>query len=29
MVNPDTTISFPFSVSVTPEASLSKNASLK
>jgi type IV pilus assembly protein PilM len=29
MVNPDTTISFPFSISVTPEASLSKNASLK
>jgi hypothetical protein len=28
-VNTDSTISFPFSVSVTPEASLSKNASLK
>ena len=28
-VNPDTTISFPFSVSVTPNASLGKNASLK
>ena len=29
MVNPDTTISFPFGVSVTPNASLDKNASLK
>ncbi len=29
VVNPDSTISFPFSVSVTPAASLSKNASLK
>jgi type IV pilus assembly protein PilM len=29
VVNPNTTISFPFSISVTPEASLSKNASLK
>jgi len=28
-VNPDTTITFPFTVSVTPDASLSKNASLK
>ena len=27
--NPDSTISFPFTVSVTPNASLSKNASLK
>jgi len=29
VVNPNTTISFPFSISVTPEASLDKNASLK
>jgi len=29
MVDPDSTISFPFTVSVTPAASLSKNASLK
>jgi type IV pilus assembly protein PilM len=28
-VNPDSTISFPFTVSITPTASLSKNASLK
>jgi hypothetical protein len=28
-VNPDSTISFPFTVSITPNASLSKNASLK
>ena len=28
-VDPDTTISFPFTVSVTPAASLGKNASLK
>ncbi len=28
-VNPDSTISFPFTISVTPSASLSKNASLK
>jgi hypothetical protein len=28
-VDPDSTISFPFTVSVTPAASLSKNASLK
>ncbi len=28
-VEPDNTISFPFTVSVTPNASLSKNASLK
>jgi hypothetical protein len=28
-VNPDTTISFPFTISITPEASLEKNASLK
>jgi Tfp pilus assembly PilM family ATPase len=28
-VNPDSTISFPFTISVTPNASLSKNASLK
>ncbi len=29
VVNPDTTISFPFEVSITPNASLEKNASLK
>jgi type IV pilus assembly protein PilM len=29
VVNPDTTISFPFSISVTPAASLDKNASLQ
>jgi hypothetical protein len=29
VVNPNTTISFPFSVSITPNASLDKNASLK
>jgi hypothetical protein len=29
VVNSDTTISFPFSVSITPNASLDKNASLK
>ncbi|MGD0393123.1 MAG: type IV pilus assembly protein PilM [Acidimicrobiales bacterium] len=29
VVNPNTTISFPFNVSVTPDASLEKNASLK
>jgi type IV pilus assembly protein PilM len=29
VVNPDTTITFPFSISVTPNASLDKNASLK
>jgi type IV pilus assembly protein PilM len=29
VVNPDTTISFPFEVSITPNASLDKNASLK
>ena len=28
-VNPDSTISFPFTVSITPSASLDKNASLK
>jgi type IV pilus assembly protein PilM len=28
-VNPDTTISFPFTISITPNASLEKNASLK
>jgi len=28
-VNPDSTISFPFDISITPNASLSKNASLK
>jgi type IV pilus assembly protein PilM len=28
-VNPDTTISFPFTISITPAASLEKNASLK
>ncbi|MGH9080325.1 MAG: type IV pilus assembly protein PilM [Acidimicrobiales bacterium] len=28
-VNPDSTISFPFTVSITPDASLSKNGSLK
>jgi type IV pilus assembly protein PilM len=28
-VNPDTTISFPFTISITPDASLEKNASLK
>ena len=28
-VNPDSTISFPFTISITPNASLSKNASLK
>ena len=28
-VNPDSTISFPFTISVTPDASLEKNASLK
>ena len=28
-VNPDSTISFPFTVSITPNASLTKNASLK
>jgi hypothetical protein len=28
-VNPDATISFPFGVSITPNASLEKNASLK
>ena len=28
-VNPDTTISFPFAISITPNASLDKNASLK
>jgi hypothetical protein len=27
--NPDSTISFPFTISITPDASLSKNASLK
>jgi outer membrane murein-binding lipoprotein Lpp len=29
VVNPDTTISFPFTISITPNASLDKNASLK
>ena len=29
VANPDTTISFPFSISITPNASLDKNASLK
>jgi hypothetical protein len=29
VVNSDSTISFPFDVSVTPNASLEKNASLK
>jgi type IV pilus assembly protein PilM len=28
-VNPDSTISFPFTISITPSASLSKNASMK
>jgi type IV pilus assembly protein PilM len=28
-VNPDTSISFPFTISITPDASLEKNASLK
>ena len=28
-VNPDSTISFPFTISITPDASLDKNASLK
>ncbi len=28
-VNPDSTISFPFTISITPNASLSKNGSLK
>ncbi len=28
-VNSDTTISFPFAISITPNASLDKNASLK
>ncbi|MGO8871575.1 MAG: type IV pilus assembly protein PilM [Acidimicrobiales bacterium] len=29
VVNPDSSISFPFTISITPEASLDKNASLK
>ena len=29
VVNPDSTISFPFTVSVTPTASLDKNGNLK
>jgi hypothetical protein len=29
IVNPDTSISFPFTISITPDASLEKNASLK
>lgn len=29
IVNPDTSITFPFAVSVTPAASLNKNAGLK
>ena len=29
LVNPDTSISFPFTISITPNGSLDKNASLK